>query len=127
MSTIVDSEAEFFARFKELGLGGFEDNFRKEGWTTFGRFAFSCDYVPGQDSSNFDKVVSLKGLGAEDHKDKLVARRLFYEAYTMTAGDLKRRLDRNEEDAPRKIPSGEREARRKRLQARLNGTKIQGW
>ena len=61
------------------------------GWPTLGKFAFSSSYVPGQiDDSNFVKHV-IKRLGL-DEMDVRVAgvRRLFFEAYTVSAFEMRR-------------------------------------
>ena len=52
-------------------------------------------------------------------------RRLFYEAFTLAAQDIKSRLDRGDDAAPRRIPGPERNQRYVNLQNRLVGVVIQ--
>ena len=62
------------------------------GWPTLGKFAFSSSYMPGQpdDSAFIKAVVDRLGL---DELDPRVAglRRLFFEAYTVSASEMRRR------------------------------------
>ena len=59
------------------------------GWDTLGNFAFSCSYVPGSpDDASFISGVVVPILG-DDHTKAAALRRLFFEAYTIAAADLK--------------------------------------
>ena len=86
----LDSRAVFQARARSFGL---EDEditaLSANGWDTLGNFAFSCAYVPGSpdESAFLDKVVTPV-LGADSPKAAAL-RRLFFEAYTMAAADLR--------------------------------------
>ena len=121
----IDSSAVFADRVNELGLGAHHANFEREGWSTFASFAFATSYIPGtQDEAVFLRDIVVKGLGREDHPDKNALRRLFFESYTLTASDLKRRVEAGTEDAPRKVSNLEREERRSRVDARLTGVDL---
>ena len=52
---------------------------------------------------------------------KNALRRLFFEAFTLAAADLKHRVEAKVDDAPRKIPNLERQERRNQVAARLTG------
>ena len=62
------------------------------GWKTLGKYAFSSSYVPGQtdDSKFIEKVVVRCGLTEDDERVSGL-RRLFFEAYTTVASEMRRR------------------------------------
>jgi hypothetical protein len=127
MSGVIDSEASFFERFNELGLQEHTARFNGMGWNTFGKFAFSADYIPGSaDSTPFDNAVAVHGLGNVNHPHKLIAKRLFFESYTLVLADLRRRTEQTSDAPPRRLPPPEREARHTRLQQRIQGVRIEG-
>jgi hypothetical protein len=53
-------------------------------------------------------------------------RRLLFESYTLHVADVKNRMERTEDAAPRKLVVPERESRRARLAARLQGVDLTG-
>ena len=62
------------------------------GWPTMGKFAFSSSYVPGQpDESKFIKNVVVRLGLTEDDIRVSGLRRLFFEAYTVAASEMRRR------------------------------------
>ena len=65
----------------------------KKGWATLGKFAFSSSYIPGHvdDSPFIKKVVNKLGLDEDDERTSGL-RRLFYEAFTTSAAEMRRRL-----------------------------------
>ena len=123
----VDSEATFEVRVQELELSQHLPRLREQGWTTFGKFAFSSDYIPGAgDTAVFTRDVVVPTLGREDHPDKYPLRRLFFDAYTLVVNEFRRRLERGSGDAPAPVADAEREKRRKRVQDRLAGLLVEG-
>ncbi|CAE7337237.1 unnamed protein product, partial [Symbiodinium pilosum] len=101
----VDSEALFKAKCKQLKLP--EEAVTKmaaKGWTTYGTFAFAVPGDPGKISnSDFRSIVCQPVLGSEqEHVPKL--RRLHFEAFAITAAELKRTAEVQESDQPRKLP-----------------------
>ena len=103
-----------------LGLEAYAEEFRNKGWGSYGTFAYASSYTPGNpDDSKFLEDVVTKLLGDPDHPKKATLRRLYFESYTVATAELRRRHDRTEEDAPRKIPATEKEARRSALVRRL--------
>jgi hypothetical protein len=126
--SVVDSEHVFSFRARELGLSdGVIDNMTALGWTTFGTFSFSCSYIPGHvhDQALVDSVI-VPVLGGTNDPRSALLRRLFFESYTMTAADLKRKVERTEDDAPRKLPPVEVAARLLKVQSDLAGLSIDG-
>jgi len=128
----LDSAAVFRDRVIELGLGecltgddgagGDTGTFGRAGWTTYADLAFATSHVPGQpEGEAFNRDIVVAALGREDHPKRSSLRRLFFEAFTLAAADLKRRVEVNADDAPRKVPAAEREERRARVEARLTG------
>jgi hypothetical protein len=56
------------------------------------------------------KGSAITGVGANDPPEERmpIVRRLFFESYTLAAADLRARVDRRDEDAPRKLALPER-------------------
>ena len=118
----IDSRAVFEGRVRELGLETHLGRFKEAGWNTYAELAFSTGFTPGNpDEELFAREVLAPGLGAPEHADRPKLRRLFVEAYTLAAADLKRRVEAGADDAPRRVPALEREERRARVAARLVG------
>ena len=126
MAYIVDSKPTFDERVKTIGLGDFLDKIHEAGFYTLGDFAYSCSRVPGSgDDDKFISEVAVPILG--DVKAKIPAlRRLWFEAYTAAAAELRARVDRTDEDKPRKMSLPERAARRERIKPKLGGLDLQG-
>ena len=120
----LDSPAAFNNRVGELGLDTHVARFITAGWLTLADLAFASSFVPGGDENAFVADIVVVGLGSATHADKAKLRRLFFEAYTLAAADLRRRMEANSDDLPRKIPGVEREERRKRLADRLVGFEL---
>ena len=122
--SMLDSSAVFEARCKEMGLLDEEAaRLKAKGWNTFALLAFACSYTPGQaDDRNLVRLGAIiTGAGAgEPPEDRMpVVRRLFFEAYTLAAADLRSRVDRRDDDAPRKLALPERSQRNRDQAARL--------
>ena len=111
-----DSKSWFSDRVRKLGLGAHEERIKDAGWTTMSELAFDTSYTPGGNEEVFLKDVVTKALGSPDHADKKHVRRLFTEAYTLAAGDLGRLTSASGEDVARKVPTVERQERRKAAQ-----------
>ena len=123
----LDSEAHFEARVNQLGLQPQLEKLKKLGFRTFGRFAHSSTFVPGvSDGAILEKDLIVKVLGTRDHPEACQLQRLFYEAYTLISVDLRRQVDRTDEDLPRRLPVAERESRRRELSSKLAGMTLEG-
>ena len=118
-----DSKAVFFNRCKAVGLDDAEIRVMEgAGFTTYANFAFSSSFQPGAvDETPFEQGVLVKVLGDKDHAKAPALRRLFYESYTLVAAELKKRVDRTEDDKPKVMPLQERASRWSTLKARLVG------
>jgi len=127
MAGMLESVATFKARVTALGLDSVWEKFEAAGWSTYATFGFAVYYVPGTpDDSKFVSGVLLKLFEGEDDQRAPAVRRLFFEAYTLFVSDMKTRMDRTDESAPRKMVVPERESRRKRLADRLHGLELTG-
>eukprot|EP00973_Karenia_brevis_P048074 6671442-Karenia_brevis.AAC.1 len=124
----LESHAVFASRLAALGLEAqLIDVIKGKGWGTLGAFAFSSSYTPGQpDDAKFIADVVVPVLGDANHPQKSVLRRAYYEAFTMEAADLRRKVDRSDDDPPRKMPAPERAARLDKLQATYPTLQLQG-
>ena len=96
--SLVDSNAVFESRALAIGISQDTVNaLGLRGWVTHATFAFSVATNPGTgDDQPFIDGVLIPILGREDHVDAPKLRRLFYESHTLTAADLRRKVDANE-------------------------------
>ena len=123
--SMVDSTAVFETRARAIGISDAvltAMNFR--GWTTHATFAFSAATQPGADEQAFIDGVVVPVLGAPEHIDAPKLRRLFFESHTLTSADLRRKVDSNGQEAPRKPPAPEIAQRMELLQQRVEPLKI---
>ena len=91
---LLDSAAEFASRATELGLGAFVERLAEIGVKTMADLAYCTDYTPGStdvELFNTDLLMPVLGEPASPHRPAL--KRLFVEAYTLAASDLKRKMD----------------------------------
>ena len=125
--SLVDSNAVFESRALAIGISQDTVNaLGLRGWVTHATFAFSGATNPGTgDDQPFIDGVLIPILGREDHVDAAKLRRLFYESHTLTAADLRRKVDANEQEAPRKLPPPEIAQRIEALQTRVSPLVIQ--
>ena len=127
--TMLDSEAAFRSRAKEIGFNDAEiRRLGVLGYSTFGRLAFAANYVPGSS----DETPLLK-LGADitdvdpAPADRMpLVRRLVFESYTLASADLRSRVERKDDDVPRRLAQAERAARHEEQSRRLTGLDISG-
>jgi hypothetical protein len=122
----LDSTAAFFARVRELELGAHEERFKQNKWLTFAKLAFATLWVPGGDEQTYENDITVKGLGSATHDDRGLLRRLFCEAYALSAGDLRLRLEGPNSELPRVVPTAEKLARRKACAQELPGLELKG-
>ncbi|CAE7799744.1 unnamed protein product [Symbiodinium sp. CCMP2592] len=124
--TMHGEHAVFLSKCTQLGLP--EDargKLKRKGWATFGTFAFCVPGEPGRIPDDVFKtsvVQPILGDGGEEHQAKL--RRLHFEAYALTAAELKRTAESTESDQPRKVPTAELAARYDVLQKRIKPLRL---
>lgn len=119
--SLVDSNAVFKGRAIAVGLTDAVVNaMSARGWNTHANFAFAVGTQPNPDDQPFIDGVIIPILTRADHPDAPKLRRLFFESHTLTAADLRRKVESSEQEAPRKLPAPEINQRMTTLQARLN-------
>ena len=122
----LSSPAFFSERALAIGFSQPEvDLLKANGWTSMGRFAFATPQAPGMgDDHQLVQEVVTPIFG--DRPGALVAltRRLYFEAYTYAASDMKLRVERGDDEPPRKMPRVEREDRVDAIRGRLGVTTI---
>ncbi len=89
MSTTLDSEEHFKERVLQIGFTAANlVILEAAGWTTLGRFAFSCSQAPGTSASEqafVDQVLTPLWGAPRPPVIMALTRRLFVEAYTSAA------------------------------------------
>ena len=130
MSRFFDSKQVFAQRVDELGMGELINPLKNKGWVSFGILAFVTEFVPGTSPPEIFLNEVVKPLVGDNQADidrwKPLLKRLFMEAYTLAAHDIQSRSDGPDPDAPRKMPSAEREYRLTTLQTKLTGLVLEG-
>ena len=127
MSGFIESEAVFKQRCQELGMSDeLFEALRLKDFKTMGRFAYSCNYMPGaaDDTGFLAMVQKVKALATEG--ETAILRRLFFESFTLVQADLKLKIERSDDAPARKLAVPERAARYKAQQARLSGLSLRG-
>jgi len=118
--SLVDSAAVFEARARSIGI---DDQVIAQmglrGWVSHATYAFSVATTPGGDEQIFADGVIVPLLGNADHRDAPKLRRLFFESHTLTAAEMRRKVDATEQEAPRKLPAPEIAQRVEMLQERI--------
>ena len=130
-STMIDSSAVFKARLRTFGIP--EDSIMKfcTSIDTMGKLAVASSSQPGMGDEGPFLAMIVKNLALDrigDLPDGELAgwRRVWYESHTIAVADLRSKVERTEDSAPRRIPIPERAARLLAQQKRLNGVAITG-
>lgn len=126
---MLDSEAVLKNRAKEIGLSdAICARLDALGWNTYGKLAFASNFQPGQiDETPLIRLAEEITQTRPPTPSVLpLIRRLVYESYTLTAADLKSKIERRDEDAPRKLAQAERAARHQSQASRLPGLDLSG-
>eukprot|EP00435_Cladocopium_sp_Y103_P048455 s3318_g14.t1 len=122
----MDSAAAFRERAKTLGITDAAVTKLSDAKpATFGQFAFLSSFQPGSsDEQPFIDALS-KILGEVPDPAQLASwRRLYYECHTAAMSDLRTRLERKDDDGPRKLLMPERVERLERAKKSLVGITI---
>ena len=123
----MDDAPTFSQRIAELELDSYMQNFKEMGVDTHRKFAYVTTYTPGADARVFAQEV-VEPIAGKDARPGVVAglRRLFIESYSMAVSDLKRKNEGVQDDVPRRLGAIELDSRRRRVEDRLTGLKLQG-
>ena len=96
------------------------------GFGTMAKLAFACNFSPGATDETPLVTLATTVLGQAPTASELGTwRRLFFEAYTLSANDLRTRLDRPEDSAPRRLAAPERAHRFDAQVLRLRGLNLE--
>ena len=128
MASGLESQPVFAARAAQMGIpAGVIALLAAGNIATLGQFAFCCRFQPGgSDEKPFTDVLEVV-LGGPPTLGLLSSlRRLYYEAHTTSLIEMRSRLERTDDDGPKKIQGPERTARMVQLKARLPGLSITG-
>ncbi len=126
---MLDSEAVFESRASEIGLNAAEIGRAKTlNVASFGKLAFAANYTPGQadEAPLLAMMANICGVDPAPADRAPLIRRLFFESYTLAAADLRSRLEKREDDQPRKLAQAERAARYTAQVNRLTGLDLVG-
>lgn len=126
---MLDSSAVFISRAEEIGLNRAEvTKLRTDGLDTYGKLAFACHDVPGQ--AQEQPLLDLRARICEvvpAPQDRVpLIRRLFFQSYTLAAADLRTKLEKKDDDQPRKLAQAERAAAYTAQVRRLAGLDLVG-
>lgn len=129
MSNLVESEAQFTQRMKDLRVSeGMQKKIIGAGFTSHGVFAYAHGQ-PGQSivDSAFEAWVSTTLDSAASLKDISCVKRLLFESQTLVLASLKEQVTGlSSEASVKKLPSAEREARFSVVKKQLTGLLIEG-
>ena len=120
--SFVESQAVFCDRAAACGLpGAILDAMKAEDIASFSKLAFCCNFSPGgPDDTPLIAVLTRLNAGVVASPSATSSfRRLFFESFSLAASELRGRLDRPEDQGPKKLPTPERHHRYTELQRRL--------
>ena len=128
MAAGLESFEVFEARALQFGVPATVVQALKAGnVATMGGFAWCCGFQPGgQDEAPLIAAITVLIGAAPSMGLMSQLRRLFYECHTVALMDMRSRLDRTDEDVPRKLQLPERVARMEQLKLRYPGLLIEG-
>ena len=128
MSGYIESEAVFKQRCAEIGLTVAQHlELHDASYSTMGRFAYGCSYVPGAPDDG--PLIAMIDRICGRHPDEGVVglfRRLYFESFTMVQADLKLRLERSDDTPLRKLAVPERSARYDKQVIKLSSLVLTG-
>lgn len=125
MAGAVDSKAVFQQRVKVVGLEAFYDKFVENDFTTMAEFAFVANFTPGAtDDARF--LEEAKKILGPDLPKINAFRRLHFESYTLFQADMRRQIEKVDDDKPRSLSLPERNVRRQTIAPQLEGLDVQG-
>ena len=130
--TMLDSKPVFLARIRSAGLSeDAQDRIVRGGVDTLAKLAFLATVSPasGDDSNLFTELSQLMGYDEHapmDSVTKSILRRIWFESHATAIAEVKNKVERSDDAAPRKLPLPEREERRQKQQLKLSGVKVEG-
>lgn len=100
----------------------------RAGINTMAKLAFSSRYQPGapDDSPMIQVLIDACDPTVPNNSDRSCMRRLFFESTTMMLSEMRNKVERVDEAAPRRVPQPERLARYTNQATRLVGMNLVG-
>jgi hypothetical protein len=115
----LDSEGTFAERLCDRKLEAHLPHFLSLGWRTLNDLVYATTYTPqSHDEPLFEREIIIPGLGSPTHLDRPRLRRLFFEAFVLSASEMRRVAEGSPSDMSRVVPGPELEERRKRVELR---------
>ena len=129
MTSLIDSQAAFKARAKELNvqadvMQGLEGN----GFGALSTLAFCCQSSPGQNITDDQLQDFLNNLGLTrvPLAQLAILKRLIFEAHTLIIHSLKDKVEATDQAPVRKLNAAEQDDRITKQAARLAGVRMKG-
>ena len=123
---LVDSEAAFAQRCKEVDAEGLLGQLAAQGLTTFAKLAYACSTPQEKPTSAEFEAFTGRVLGAAPRLgDVSLLKRLMFEAATFVIAQLKQAVQSESTEAPRRLPAAEKMAREVEQRTRLAGVNIE--
>ena len=131
-SGMLDSKPVFVARIKSAGLSTeAQERLLNGGIDTLAKLAFLATVSPssGDDTNLIRELSEVMGYTEDNPIDvltKSIMRRIWFESHATAIAEVKNKVERSDDSAPRRLPLPEREDRRQKQQTKLTGVKIEG-
>ncbi|CAE7244255.1 unnamed protein product, partial [Symbiodinium sp. KB8] len=123
---LVDSEAAFAQRCKEVDAEGLRGQLAAQGLTTFAKLAYACGTPQEKPTSAEFEAFTGRVLGAAPRLgDVSLLKRLMFEAATFVIAQLKQAVQAESSETPRRLPAAEKAAREVEQRTRLAGVNIE--
>ena len=105
----------------DLGLSSHAERFAELEWTCLSHVVYATTYTPHgiSDEGLFERDIIVKVLGDADHPHRPRLRRLYFEAFALSAAELRRKVEADPSDISRMVPQAELEERRRRIAKQL--------
>lgn len=128
MAVSLDSKVVFKAHAARIGVEtDVVDALVAAGIDTLAKLAFCSAYQPGgADDAPLIRVLRDALQADPNAGQKAVFRRLHFEASTMNLAEMKAKIDRSDESAPKRLPPAERSARYDMQVKKLTGLSLVG-
>ncbi|CAE7450708.1 unnamed protein product, partial [Symbiodinium necroappetens] len=123
---LVDSEAAFAQRCKEIDAEGLRGQLAAQGLSTFAKLAYACGTPQERPTSAEFDAFTGRILGAAPRLgDVSLLKRLMFEASTFVIAQLKQAVQSESTEVPRRLPAAEKAAREVEQRNRLAGVNIE--
>ena len=128
MASFMDSRSVYEQRLKACDVPDEAiSRLTEVGVTSLSKLAFCTSYAPNMTDDtpliNFFKQTINPELSAGVLSS---LRRAFFEAHTFMLSDLRSKIDKKEDEAPRRVPQAERNSRLQAQRTRLMGVEVSG-